>query len=312
MVDELRVLRRVEVLDPDRALDLLHALRRDADRLELLVELEVGAGVLGRSLRVAGRRAERGQLPGDAREVVVDLRGRLGLAGDDERRPRLVDEDRVDLVDDPVGMAALDDAVEAHGHVVAQVVEAELGVRPVRDVGVVGDLALVERHHRLDVGDGHPERLEDGPVPLGVALGEVVVGGDEVRAAAGEAVEVEREARDERLALAGLHLGDVALVEDDPAHELHVEHPLVRRALAGLADGRERLEGEVVEALAVLEPLPELRRLALEVGGGQVLEVRLERGDVGGLLLEPLEAAALADAENLLEVADLHESRVAA
>src|SRR5439155_8572006 len=142
-------------------------------------------------------------------------------------------------------------------------------------------------------------------------LGEVVVGGDEVRAAAGEAVEVEGEGRDERLALAGLHLGDVALVEGDPTHELHVEHALVRRAPAGLADGRERLEGEVVEALAVLEPLPELRRLALEVGGGQLLELGLERGDVRGLLLKPLEAAALADAENLFEVADLHGSRVA-
>ena len=132
-----------------------------------------------------------------------------------------------------------------------------------------------------------------------------------MRAAAGEAVEVQREARDEGLALAGLHLCDIALVEDDPAHELHVEHPLVRRALAGLADSRERLEGEVVEALAVLEPLPELRRLALELGGGQLLELGLERGDVRGLLLKPLEAAALADAENLFEVADLHGSRVA-
>jgi hypothetical protein len=304
--------RRVEVLDPDRALDLLHALRRHSDRLELLVELEVGSRLLGRSLRVAGRRSERGQLPGDTGEVVVDLRRRLGLARDDERRPRLVDQDRVDLVHDSVRMAALDDAVEAHGHVVPQVVEAELGVRPVRDVGVVGRLALVERHHRLDVGDAHPERLEDGPVPLGVALGEVVVGRDEMGAAAGEAVEVEGEARDERLALAGLHLRDVALVEDDPAHELHVEHALVGSALARLADGCERLEGEVVEALAVLEPLPELRRLALEVGGGQLLEVGLERGDVRGLVLEPLEAAALADAENSFEVADLHGSRVAA
>ena len=295
-----------------RALDLRHALRRHADRLELLVELEVGARFLGRSLRVARRGAERDQLLGDAREVVVELGGRLGLAGDDQRRPRLVDEDRVDLVHDAVGMAALDDAVEADRHVVAQVVEAELGVRPVRDVRVVGGLALVERHHRLDVGDGHPERLVDGPVPLRVALGEVVVDRDEVRTAAGEAVEVEREARDERLALTGLHLGDVALVEDDPAHQLHVEHALVGGALAGLADGRERLEDELVEALAVLEPLPELRRLALEVGGGQLLEVGLERGDVRGLLLEPLEAAALADAENLLEVADLHGPRVAA
>ena len=124
-------------------------------------------------------------------------------------------------------------------------------------------LRCVERHHRLDVGDVHPERLEHGPVPLGVALGEVVVDRDEVRAAPGEAVEVEREARDERLALAGLHLGDVALVQDDSAHQLHVEHALIRGALTGLADGRERLEDELVEALAVLEPLPELRRLAL-------------------------------------------------
>ena len=178
VVDELRVLRRVEVVDPERALDLRDALRRHADRLELLVELEVGAGVLGGALRVAGRRAERNQLLRDAREVVVLLGGRLRLAGDDERRPRLVDQDRVDLVHDPVRVAALDEAVEPDGHVVAQVVEAELGVRPVRHVGGVRSLALVERHHRLDVGDVHPERLEDGPVPLGVALGEVVVDRD--------------------------------------------------------------------------------------------------------------------------------------
>jgi hypothetical protein len=43
-----------------------------------------------------------------------------------------------------------------------------------------------------------------------------------------------------------------------------------------------------------------------------LLEVGLERRDVRGLLLKPLEAAALADAENLLEVANLHGPRVAA
>ena len=101
-------------------------------------------------------------------------------------------------------------------------------------------------------------------------------------------------------------------MEDDAAHQLHVEHALVGRALAGLAHGCERLEDEVVEALAVLEPLPELRRLALELGRGQLLELGLERGDVRRLFLEPLETAALADAEDLFEVANLHESRVAA
>ena len=106
------------------------------------------------------------------------------------------------------------------------------------------------------MGDGHPEPLVDAAVPLGVALGEVVVDRDEVDALAEgaavealdrrERVQVEREARDEGLALAGLHLGDVALVEDDPAHHLDVEHALVGLAQARLADGGERLEEELV------------------------------------------------------------------
>jgi hypothetical protein len=42
-------------------------------------------------------------------------------------------------------MAALDDRVERDRHVVAQVVEPELGVRAVGDVGLVGDLAAIVR-----------------------------------------------------------------------------------------------------------------------------------------------------------------------
>ena len=103
-------------------------------------------------------------------------------------------------------------------------------------------------------------------------------------AGARERVQVEREARDEGLALAGLHLGDVALVEDDPAHQLDVEDALVGLALARLADGGERLEEELLERLAVLEPLPELGRLAAQLVVGERLELGLERRDVRGLL----------------------------
>ena len=63
-------------------------------------------------------------------------------ARDDERRPRLVDEDRVHLVDDGVGVLALDPLLQREHHVVAQVVEAELVVGAVGDVGQVGGAAL--------------------------------------------------------------------------------------------------------------------------------------------------------------------------
>ena len=272
VVDELDVLRRVEVLDLERALDLLDPRLGRRDGLVLLlvevVVLVLELGILGlRPLRL-----DAAQPAGHARHVLVDL-GRSGrLAGDDERRPGLVDQDRVDLVHDCVGVAALDDAVERDRHVVAQVVEAELGVRAVGDVGLVRGLAPVEVHVELglDVGDGHPEALVDALVPLGIALGEVVVDGDEVHALTEDApvmrldgwerVQVEREARDERLAFACLHLGDVALVQHDPAHHLDVEHALVGLPQARLTHGCERLEEKVVELLAVRQALPELGR----------------------------------------------------
>jgi len=126
-----------------------------------------------------------------------------------------------------------------------------------------------------------------------------------VHAVAGERVEIERLRRDEGLALTGLHLRDVALVQDDAAHQLHVEEPHAQRAPVRLAHGGERLEEQLVERLAVLDSLLELGRLACERLVGEPLELGLERADVGRLLGDPLEAPAFTDAEDLLERAEL-------
>ena len=74
-----------------------------------------------------------------------------------------------------------------------------------------------------DDADGEAEELVDLAHPLGVALGQVVVDGDDVDAVAGERVEVAGERGDEGFAFAGLHFGDLALVENHAADELHVE-----------------------------------------------------------------------------------------
>ena len=95
--------------------------------------------------------------------------------------------------------------------------------------------------------DGEAEELVDLAHPLGVALGQVVVDGDDVHALAGERVEIDRQRGDQRLALAGLHLGDLALVQHHAADELHVEVALAERALGGFAHGGEGGNEEVVE-----------------------------------------------------------------
>ncbi len=150
-------------------------------------------------------------------------------------------------------------------HVVAEVVEAELVVRAVRDVaGVLRTLVVAVVVAGDDQSDRQAEPAVDLTHPVGVAARQVVVDGDDVHAPAGDAVEVGRQGRHERLSFARLHLGDPAEVECGAAHQLHVEVTLADRALRPLARDGERLDQEIVEVLAVVETLTELDGLAGE------------------------------------------------
>ena len=67
---------------------------------------------------------------------------------------------------------------------VAEEVEAELLAGAVGDVAGVGGAAVAVGLAGLDAADGQAEQLVDRRHPLGVALGEVVVDGDDVDALA--------------------------------------------------------------------------------------------------------------------------------
>ena len=210
---------------------------------------------------------------------VVEIGAVVERAGDDQRRARLVDQDGVDLVDDGEGVPALDHVLHAVLHVVAQIVEAELVVGAVGDVAVVGGLALLVVEAVHDHAGLQPEEAVDLAHPLGVALGEIVVDGDDVDAAAGERVEIDRERRDQRLAFAGLHLGNLAFVQDHAADQLHVEMALADGALGRLAHGRERRHQDVVERLALGEFLLEGFGARAKLVVGELDQLRLERID---------------------------------
>ena len=212
----------------------------DADRALLLVDLVVDVDA-----------QPRGQLG----HLLVPLVGLVGRAGDDQRRAGLVDQDRVDLVDDRVVVAALDHLLLRPRHVVAQVVEAELVVGAVGDVVAVLDAALRRGHLRQDHADLQAQEPVDAAHVLGVAMGQVVVDRDDVHPVAGEGVEVGRQGRDQGLALTGAHLGDVAQVQRRTTHDLDVVVPLAQGALGGLPDRREGLGQQGVEGLPVGDPL---------------------------------------------------------
>ena len=98
--------------------------------------------------------------------------------GDDKRRTGIIDQHGVNLIDDGEVMFALYEVLGMGGHIVAQVVEAELVVGAECDVAVVG-LATFVRIGLIavDAIDGQTMELVEWSHPFAVTLGEVIVHG---------------------------------------------------------------------------------------------------------------------------------------
>ncbi len=132
---------------------------------------------------------------------------------------------------------------------------------------------------------GHPrgqaEEFVDLAHPAGVAACQVVVDGDDVHPFAGQRVQVGRQRGHQRLALAGTHLGDLALVQHHAADQLHVVMAHAERAHGRLAHRGEGLRQQVVEALALAQPLAEFIRPGAQRLVRKLLEPGFQIVDAG-------------------------------
>ncbi|OPZ82302.1 MAG: hypothetical protein BWY77_00236 [bacterium ADurb.Bin431] len=241
----------------------------------------------------------------DRLEFVIDIAGRPDRAGDDQRGAGFVDEDAVDFVDDGIVEPALNDIPDISSHVVAQIVEAELIVGAVGYIGIVGITPFFGGHLAMQGGGGEAEKGVDFAHPFTVALGQIVVDRHQMGPLAGEGIEIEGHGGDQGLALAGGHLGDLALMEDGSAEDLHVvgDHVpgdllaphqpfLADQAAAGLLDHAVGFGEDVIQGFAGIEPVLELMGLGLEfviaeffVLGGEGVDLIDDRVEAPDLLL---------------------------
>ena len=247
-------------------LDGLGALLGKDDLLLLFVVVE-GRGILDQFLH-------------QGIDDPVEVRSIFGGSRDDEGGARLVDQDGVHLVDDDEVVAPLHHLVELVDEVVTEVVEAEFVVGAVGDVGRIGRLALALAEAVDDDADRQSEEAVDLAHPVAVQLGEVVVDGDDMDALARQGVQVDRRGGDQGLALAGTHLGDAALMQDDPADQLDVEMALAEHPPGRLSHHGEGFLQQLVQGLAAPEALTKFDGLGPQRLVAQRLDVGLEAVDL--------------------------------
>ena len=117
--------------------------------------------------------------------------------------------------------------------------------------------------------------------------------------AARQRVEIARQRGDQRLAFAGLHLRDLPLVKNDPAHELDVELPETDGSLGGFANDRVDLDQESVKRFPFGEAFFELGGFCAQVGIGQRCDRGFQGVDLRHDRMELLERPLVLRPENL-------------
>ena len=142
VVVDFDVHRVVHVAAVQQTFHLVDALFGQRNSAVLLVNGVVAGGVFFPRL-LAFDHLAAGELGDDAVDAVVLVGGLLRRTGNDQRRARFVNQDRIDFVDDREVVLALRAIGERELHVVAQEVEPELVVGAVSNVAEVARPALL-------------------------------------------------------------------------------------------------------------------------------------------------------------------------
>ncbi len=284
------VLGLIEIAAAQQLLHFRDALFGEGGAAVLLVDGVIAGGVAFARLFALDLFAAH-QLGDDAVDLVILVGGFFARSGNDQRRARFVDQDGVHFVDDREVVAALDAILQAELHVVAQIVEAVLVVGAVGDVAGVALAALLVVQIVHDNADRHAQELVDPAHPLGVALGQIIVDGDDVHALPAQGVQVDGQRRDQRFSFTGSHFSDFAAVQDHSADQLHIEMPHVQDAPARFAADGEGFDQQVIERFAIGDALLEFDGFLGEFGVGKLLDRRLEIVNGGDDWTDPLNFA---------------------
>ncbi len=251
IVLDLQIFRVGQVLNMEELLHLLHAVLGEVDVLFFLAYDKIPAllNILahdGVHLRKFAARLAPLQLPRQDIARLVELCGLAALPGYNKRRPRLVNQHGVNLVDDGVLKPPLHKLFLVDHHVIPQVVEPQLIIRDIGNIAVIRFPPLVAVHAIEHHTDRKPQKLMDLSHPLCVTLRQVVVDRHDMDALACQRVQIGGERRYQRLPLPGLHLSDAPLMQDNAADKLYMEMPHAKRAHRSLPDHRIRLRQDIV------------------------------------------------------------------
>ena len=220
----------------------------------------------------------------DFGHLIITGGGFICLAADDEGSTGFVNQNAVNLVDNGIVKRTLHLSIGAHGHIVTQVIKAEL------IVGAEGDVAHILQFFDLrgdrvpDQADGKAEEAVQLAHPLAVTRREVLVDGNNVYALAGQRIKINGAGGHQRFTFAGFHLGNTAVMQGHAADELNIEVTHTKYTHRSFSYHGKGLHQQIIQRGTIGQTLFELGSFGFKLFIAQRLHLRFQRIDFVYLL----------------------------
>jgi len=131
---------------------------------------------------------------------------------------------------------------------------------------MIGIAPLIIIKTMNDHTDAHAQHAIDGPHPFRIPPGQVIIDGDQMDAPARQGIQIHRHGGRQGLSFTGLHLRNLAFVQDQPAQDLNIERPHVHRSPGCFADNGKGFGHDVIERSALGQLFPEIGRPKCQLG----------------------------------------------
>ena len=194
------------------------------------------------------------QLAGQYIAHLIQLGGLAALSGNDKRRPGLVNQHGVNLIDDTVIQVAQHQLLLINGHVIAQVIESQLIICHVSNVAGICLLTLFTCHVVQYNAHGHAQESVHLTHPLGVTLCQIVIDRYDLDALSLQCIQVCGTGGYQSLTFTSTHLGNTALMQYDTADQLYREMLHIQSSSCRLTDSGKRLRQNVIQRCALCKP----------------------------------------------------------
>ena len=181
---------------------------------------------------------------------LIQFGGLAALAGNDKRRPGLINQHRVNLIDDGVIQVAKDQLFLIDSHVVTQIVKPQLIVGNICDIARICFLTLLTGHVIENNAHGQSQETVHLAHPLSITLCQIIVDRYNLHTLAAQRVQVGRTGGYQRLAFTSTHLSYTALVKHDAANELYREMLHIQGSFCRLTDSGKCLRQNVIQCFA--------------------------------------------------------------